>query len=158
MSNISIKRVAITGVIGGLLAGAVKMGWEGLVPPRTPERDEEPPPVTMMKVFNVPDKIRHASYVYNDNEVPLAVMGIHYGFSVTNATLYALLSEQSESVTAWKGGLFGIGVHVLFHEFVLPKLKLTPERDELPPEEHFSELLGHMVWMYTIDLVRKSVK
>jgi uncharacterized membrane protein YagU involved in acid resistance len=33
-------------------------------------------------------------------------------------------------------------------------LKLTPERDELPPEEHFSELLGHMVWMYTIDLVR----
>lgn len=158
MYNISIKRVVITGVIGGLLAGAVK--WAGKVWYRHVHlnEDEEPPPVTMMKVFNVPDKIRHASYVYNDNEVPLAVMGIHYGFSVTNATLYALLSEQSESVTAWKGGLFGIGVHVLFHEFVLPKLKLTPERDELPPEEHFSELLGHMVWMYTIDLVRTSVK
>ncbi|NWK85077.1 DUF1440 domain-containing protein [Staphylococcus sp. GSSP0090] len=158
MANVSIKRVAITGVVGGLLAGAVKMGWEALLPPRTPERDEEPPPVTMMKVFNVPDSVRNASYVYNDNEVPLAVMGIHYGFSVVNATLYALLSEQSESVSTWKGGLFGIGVHVIFHEFVLPKLKLTPARDELPPEEHFSELLGHIVWMYTIDLVRTSVK
>ena len=24
------------------------MGWEALVPPRTPEREEEPPPMTLL--------------------------------------------------------------------------------------------------------------
>lgn len=39
--NRSTKRIILTGVVGGLLSGAVKMGWEALVPPRTPQRDEE---------------------------------------------------------------------------------------------------------------------
>lgn len=46
MANISVKRVALTGIAGGLLAGAVKIGWESLFPPRTPQREEEPPPLT----------------------------------------------------------------------------------------------------------------
>lgn len=158
MVRFSIKRVVLTGTIGGFLAGAVKIGWEGLLPPRTPKRDEEPPPIKMMEIFNVPDKIRNASYVYNGNEVSFSVMGIHYGFSIVNATLYALLSEKYNSISRWKGGMFGIGIHVLFHEIILPILKLTPKVDKIPPEEHFSELIGHIIWMNTIDFVRNSVK
>ncbi|MDW8564025.1 hypothetical protein [Staphylococcus shinii] len=68
MVRFSIRRVVLTGAIGGFLAGAVKIGWEGLLPPR------------------------------------------------------------------------------------------TPKVDEIPPEEHFSELIGHIIWMNTIDFVRNSVK
>ena len=49
----STKRVIMTGVIGGLLSGAVKMGWEALIPPRTPQREEEPPPMTLLHKLNL---------------------------------------------------------------------------------------------------------
>lgn len=39
--NRSTKRVVITCIVGGLLSGAVKIGWEAIVPPRTPEREKE---------------------------------------------------------------------------------------------------------------------
>src|SRR5699024_12199842 len=86
------------------------------------------------------------------------VMGIHYGFSVGNALLYGLIAEKCSKITFGKGILFGVGVHVIFHEFVLPKLNLTPAKEDLPAEEHLSELLGHIIWMNTIDIVRNSVK
>ena len=38
--NRSTKRVVITSIVGGLLSGAVKIGWEAIVP-RTPEREKE---------------------------------------------------------------------------------------------------------------------
>lgn len=31
--NRSTKRVVITSIVGGLLSGAVKIGWEAIVPP-----------------------------------------------------------------------------------------------------------------------------
>lgn len=42
--NRSTKRVVITSIVGGLLSGAVKIGWEAIVPPRTPERERKKPP------------------------------------------------------------------------------------------------------------------
>ena len=43
MMSSTCKRIMVTGLVGG----AIKMGWEALVPPRTPEREEEPPPMTL---------------------------------------------------------------------------------------------------------------
>lgn len=33
-----------TGIIGGILSGIVKLGWEVMFPPRTPERNATNPP------------------------------------------------------------------------------------------------------------------
>ena len=52
-------------------------------------------------------------------------MGIHYGFSVANALAYGLLAERFPRITALKGSLFGVAIHIAFHEYLLPKLKLT---------------------------------
>ena len=83
-------------------------------------------------------------------------MGIHYGFSVANALAYGLL-ERFPRITALKGSLFGVAIHIAFHEYLLPKLKLTQVKD-LPYEERLSELFGHIVWMNTIDMIRDSSK
>ena len=55
-----------------------------------------------------------------------------------------------------RGTFFGILIHIAFHEYILPKLNLTPQVKDLPKEERISELLGHIVWMNTIDLIRNS--
>lgn len=152
----STKRVIMTGVIGGLLSGAVKMGWEALIPPRTPQREEEPPPMTLLHKLNLPDNVKHATYRYNENDIPITVMGIHYGFSIANAMVYGLLAKKCPKVATLRGTFFGILIHIAFHEYILPKLNLTPQVKDLPKEERISELLGHIVWMNTIDLIRNS--
>lgn len=154
----SCKRIVITGLVGGFIGGAVKMGWEALVPPRTPERDEEPPPMTMLRKWGVPDSIRNATVTYNGNDIPVTVMGVHYGFSIANAFAYALLAEKCPKVTALRGSVFGGMVSLVFHGVVLPVLGLTPKAQDLPKEEHISEFLGHILWMNTIDYVYKGTK
>ena len=55
--NRSTKRVVITSIVGGLLSGAVKIG-EAIVPPRTPEREKETPPMTLLNQVGLPDSIK----------------------------------------------------------------------------------------------------
>ena len=38
------------------------------------------------------------------------------------------------------------------------QIKLNTSKEDLPAEEHLSELLIHIIWMNTIDIVRNSVK
>lgn len=156
--NISYKNVLITGIVGGFLGGAVKMGWEALMPPRTPERDEEPPLMTLLNRLGLPENIKNATYHYNGNDIPLTIMGVHYGFSIANAFGYALIAEKCPQVKVLNGSIFGIIVNIAFHEYLLPKLSLTPKVEDLPKEERFSELLGHIIWMNTIDFVHSSNK
>lgn len=156
--NISYKNVLITGIVGGFLGGAVKMGWEELMPPRTPERDEEPPPMTLLNQLGLPENIKNATYHYNGNDIPLTIMGVHYGFSIVNAISYTLIAEKCPQVKALNGSIFGIIVNIAFHEYLLPKLSLTPKVEDLPKEERLSELLGHIIWMNTIDFVHSSNK
>ena len=40
--NRSTKRVIITSIVGGLLSGAVKIGWEAIVPPRGEKKKGRP--------------------------------------------------------------------------------------------------------------------
>ena len=94
MMSSTCKRIMVTGLVGGFIGGAIKMGWEALVPPRTPEREEEPPPMTLLNQLGLPEKVKHATYNYNQNEIPIVVMGIHYGFSIAHAFAYAILAEK----------------------------------------------------------------
>ncbi|MBO1198544.1 DUF1440 domain-containing protein [Staphylococcus simiae] len=157
MAN-AYKKVIVTGIVGGFLGGAVKIGWEALFPPRTPKREEEPPPMTMLNQLHLPDSIKNATYHYNGNDIPLTVMGVHFGFSIANALFYAVLAEKYPKVTCLRGSIFGIVVNVAFHEYLLPMLKLTPKVKDLPKEERLSELFGHIVWMNTIDYVHDATK
>ena len=42
----SIVKLAAVGAVAGLVSGLVKLGWENILPPRTPERDATNPPQT----------------------------------------------------------------------------------------------------------------
>lgn len=71
--NHSTKRIIATGLVGGLLSGAVKMGWEALVPPRTPKRDEEPPPMRLLKQLGLPSNIKDATYHYRRTTIMVMI-------------------------------------------------------------------------------------
>jgi putative membrane protein len=144
----------VAGVVAGLSSGAIKMGWESLFPPRKPDR--EVPPVTFLKQRGIdPDEY---TYEYNGNQVPWGVLAVHFGFSVVTVAAYSVAAEYLPRTKLWAGAAYGIGAFVVAHEIVLPKLGLSPAAKDLPPEEHLSELLGHIVWLLEAEQVRKAVR
>ncbi|MFC6119448.1 DUF1440 domain-containing protein [Macrococcoides bohemicum] len=149
-------RLLTTAVTAGVIGGMVKMGYESLLPPRTPEREKETPPETLLKQIGVPEHIRNLTCTYSGHQLPITTYIVHHGFSIGASVPYALLLEKFPKVGLGKGSLYGTGVFVLFHELLLPLTKTIPTPDKQPVEEHLSEFLGHIVWMYTIDRIIKS--
>ena len=92
--NKSLKNVLIAGTASGIISGLVKLGWENIMPPRTPERDEVNPPQTFLQQLGVPAEITQSTYKYSGHRMPWASFLIHFGFSVTFATTYALALEK----------------------------------------------------------------
>jgi putative membrane protein len=144
----------VAGVVAGLTSGAVKMGWESLFPPRTPDR--EIPPVTFLKQRGIdPDD---AIYPYNGNQVPWGILAVHFGFSVVTVAAYSVAAEYFPRTRLWAGAAYGIGAFVVAHQIVLPRLGLSPAAKDLPVEEHASEFLGHIAWLLEAEQVRKAVR
>lgn len=144
------------GLLGGFISGIVKFGWEVPLPPRSPERNETNPPQAMLELLGIAPEITHASYTYNDNKkLPWVSFIVHFAFSITFALLYCVTAQRFPKITATQGVLYGLLVWIVFHLIVLPALKVVPRASEQPWEEHLSEALGHAVWMWTVDIVRR---
>ena len=144
----------VAGVIAGLSSGAVKMGWESLLPPR--KADREVPPVTFLKQRGIdPDRY---TYTYNGNQVPWGILAVHFGFSVVTVAAYSVAAEYFPKVKLLGGAAYGIGAFGVAHEIVLPRLGLSPAAKDLPVEEHASEFFGHIAWLLEAEVVRKAAR
>lgn len=54
MSKFSWKNVLIAGTAAGVISGLVKLGWENILPPRTPERNKTNPPQNYLNKWVYP--------------------------------------------------------------------------------------------------------
>ena len=70
--NKSLKNVLIAGTASGIISGLVKLGWENIMPPRTPERDEVNPPQTFLQQLGIPAEITQSTYRYSGHRMPWA--------------------------------------------------------------------------------------
>ncbi len=157
MSKVDLKAALVAGTIAGVFSGLVKLGWESVLPPRTPERDAVNPPQHLMEQVGVPEKIRNASYTYSDQKMPIAGFLIHFGFSTSFAVLYSVAGHYLPFIKAGKGALFGLSIWSAFHLGVMPAMGTVPEAKDQPAEEHISEALGHVVWMHANDFISDSI-
>lgn len=150
MQKFDFKKVLIAGGAAGVISGLVKLGWENILPPRTPERNRVNPPQRLLQQLGFPAKFTQATYVYSGERLPWVSYLVHFGFSVSFATAYAaLLDKKVRALTSGQGIPFGLAVWVAFHLVVMPALKTVPSVHDQPWEEHLSEALGHAVWMWT---------
>lgn len=146
------------GLIGGIVSGFVKIGWEGLMPPRTPLRDATNPPQHLMEQMGVPYKITHASFVYSGNQVQFVSLILHFGFSIAVAIVYCLIAEYWLKVTFLQGTVYGFVIWILFHIILLPALGTVPGPWDQPFQEHLSEFLGHLLWAWVFEICRHDLK
>ena len=140
MSKFNWKNVLVAGTAAGVISGLVKLGWENILPPRTPERNKTNPPQKLLEQMGVPAHLTH------------------FGFSISFATAYAaLLEKKVKWLTIDQGVPFGLGVWIAFHLVIMPLMKTVPSPKNQPMEEHISEALGHIAWMWTNNEIAEIV-
>ncbi|MDN8710507.1 DUF1440 domain-containing protein, partial [Staphylococcus aureus] len=54
-----------------------------------------------------------------------------------------------------QGAVVGIAIWELYHLIIMPIMHTVPDVWDQPFQEHLSEFFVHIVWMMTIELVRK---
>ncbi|RUT26693.1 DUF1440 domain-containing protein [Asaia sp. W19] len=141
------------GFVGGNLSSFVKWGTEVPLPPRTPDRAS--PPAEMLRDLGV--DVDHLTYVYSGHIVPGGVLMVHHLFSIFFALLYCVLWLRFPRIAMGQGVVFGLVVTLVFHGTVLPAGHWAPALWNLPRAEIFSETIGHMLWAWVIELMRREL-
>lgn len=153
----NLKAVVTAGIAAGLISGLVKLGWENIMPPRTPERDATNPPQKLLQQIGVPEPATHATYRYSEQELPWVSFIVHFGFSAAFAVSYQVLAQYEPKIKAAGGSVFGLAVWAVFHLGIMPGMKTVPQAKDQPTEEHISEALGHIIWMLTNDIIGDEI-
>ena len=149
---------ALVGLIAGIFSAIVKFGWEIPFPPRTPERDATNPPQALLEMLGMSPDTSHMTYSYLGNERPIMSFVVHFGFAIFFGILYCVVAEYWPQIKLWQGAAFGIVVYVVFHVLVMPAMGIVPAPWNQPFGEHFSEFFGHIVWLWSIEIVRRDLR
>lgn len=152
-------RVAVVvGVIAGLLSGVVKLGWEVLLPPRTPARDATNPPQELLQQLGISHHVTHLTYTYSDQSKPWVSFIIHFSFSIAVAIFYCVVAERFPQIKLWQGVAFGLLVWFGFHIVIMPAMGTIPAPWHQPPDELISEFFGHAIWFWAAEITRRDMR
>lgn len=152
-------RLAIlVGLIAGAFSAIVKFGWEVPFPPRTPERNAVNPPQTLLEQIGFPESISRATVEFNGWELPISSFVVHFGFAIFFGILYCVIAERWPQIKLWQGAAFGLSLWILFHVLLMPLMGTVPAPWDQPWQEHFSEALGHVIWLWSIEIVRRDLR
>ncbi|WP_243032654.1 YagU family protein [Vibrio cincinnatiensis] len=142
------------GIISGVMSAFVKWGAEVPLPPRTISdgRAEFNPPYIFLRDYLGIDPTQTV-YTFAEHIIN-PVMVTHIIFSLTFAIGYCVIAEIFPKVKMWQGVMAGLIVTVCTHGTVFVWLDLTPTWSHLPASEYISEIFGHIVWFWSIEMIR----
>lgn len=177
---------AFVGVIAGIISAFVKWGAEHPFPPRSPIdlfQAACPQPVLdalnsgalamngaleqCSRAFLNPPHVFLRDYIGIDpTEAAFTFadhafnwIGVtHMIFSLVFAIGYCLVAEIFPKIKFWQGIGAGIIANICVHYITFPALGLTPPVAEWPLYEHISELVGHIFWFWTIEVIRRDLR
>ena len=144
----SLLKGFVAGAIGGLVGAAAKGIGEALYPPRT--LGQIPPPAVLAN--------RIADRPLTEEEEEVSVQAMHWGFGALAGGVYGALVEVAPSVRKRLGANFGLALFGLTHVSALPMMGLTEKPGDQPAREHASEVVTHVLYGVTTELVRRGCR
>ena len=107
----SVMKLAAVGAVAGLVSGLVKLGWENILPPRTPERDATNPPQTFLQQHGLTAAQTHATILIQTIRFPGSASSYtsasHQAsvrFMLSPAIMYRFLNLAMAVCGAWAFG------------------------------------------------------
>jgi len=167
------------GLIAGIVSAFVKWGAENPLPPRSPtdiftsacapesliraaghvdcsRNFLNPPYVFLRDYMGVTDPnsavYTFAGHIFNWVGVT------HILFSIVFAIGYCIVAERFPKIKLWQGLLAGALAQLFVHMITFPILGLTPPLGDLPAYEHISEIVGHLIWFWSIEIIRRDLR
>lgn len=92
------------------------------------------------------------------NIMELGVGVTHIIFSIVFAVGYCVVAEVFPKIKLWQGLLAGALAQLFVHMISFPLMGLTPPLLELPWYENVSEIFGHLVWFWSIEIIRRDLR
>ncbi|MGR7435068.1 YagU family protein [Klebsiella aerogenes] len=167
------------GLVSGIISAFVKWGAEVPLPPRStvdlftdacgPElltrlngqidcsRNFLNPPYLFLRDWLGISDPNSALYIYSDHVFSWVSL-THIIFSIIFAVGYCLIAEVFPKVKLWQGILAGALAQIFVHMISFPIMGLTPPLSELPWYENVSEILGHLIWFWSIEIIRRDLR
>lgn len=148
----------LVGFAAGIMSAFVKWGAEVPLPPRTISdgRAEFNPPYLFLRDYLGIDPT-NTVYTFSEHIIN-PVMVTHILFSLVFAIGYCIVAERFPKVKMWQGVMAGILCTIAVHGISFPLLGLTPPLSQLPADEYLSEIFGHIVWFWAIELIRRDLR
>ncbi|SFM17386.1 DUF1440 domain-containing protein [Methylobacterium pseudosasicola] len=153
VSRTDYTTALIAGFIGGNLSSFVKWGSEIPFPPR--EAGRISPPFAILKWIGL--NVEDMTYTFTGHVINYGVALMHQGFSIFFGLFYCLAAVTFPLVTLWQGLAFGLVITLLFHGLLLPLGGWAPHLWQISGHEAFSEVFGHLLWAWSIEIVRRNV-
>ena len=83
---------------------------------------------------------------------------MHFSFAIAFGVLYAVVAEYWPRIKLWQGAAFGMFLSIFFHVILMPLMGTVPAPWDQPWQEHFSEFFGHIIWLWSIEIVRRDLR
>ena len=144
----SLLKGMIAGMVGGIVATGVKTIAEKFYPPRI-HGEPEPPAVLAEKL---------SSNSLHGTSKTVAAETLHWGFGALTGAAYGALAEFYPAATAREGASFGLTLMALTHESALPALGLSASAENQSAREHTSEMVTHVLYGVTTEVVRSLIR
>lgn len=153
VSNNSFGCLIYAGIIAGFIGALVKSGVETLLPPRLPSAT--PPPISLLELFgfNAPAM----NYTFMEQSINWGGNGVHILFSIVIAIIYCVAVNQEKIFGILNGVVFGLVMGLGAHCIVLPIIGIGPAPWNISFQGYVSEVVGIMIWIWTIDAVRRRL-
>jgi putative membrane protein len=148
ITNRSLWKGLLAGVVAGLIATAAKSLAEKVYPPRT--HGEPEPPEELAE--------RIAGHPLDSETKEVAAETIHWAFGALTGAAYGALAEFYPKATAKEGASFGLALMTLTHESALPSMGLAAPPEEQTTREHTSEAASHLIYGTVAERVRSVVR
>ena len=143
-----VLKGAFAGLIGGIVATAVKSLAEEVFPPRPPDA-VSPPVIAAQKVWGE-ERVEGREDAFEE--------AIHWTFGALTGSAYGALAEALPAASRGYGVPFGAVLFTLTHESALPLLGLEGGPTKVPLGRQANELTTHFFYGVAADLTRRGVR
>lgn len=115
------------------------------------------PPAVFLRDYIGIDPYNTVAFTFADH--PFNSIGVtHMIFSLVFAIGYCIVAEIFPKIKFWQGIGAGIIANICVHYITFPLLGLTPPVSEWPFYEHVSEMVGHIFWFWSIEVIRRDLR
>ena len=151
------------GLVGGLIgAGVMSAGHTLLARITHDQRDEDRKDEDQEEdaTIKVADRLSRAvrRRPLASHETPAAANLVHYGFGAAMGAVYGAAAAVAPATTVGVGLGFGASVWLGAHAIVVPALGLARSPVREAPGKEGRELMLHLAYGVTVELVRRAVR